>query len=86
MVYGEFGNVGLAGERSVILTIPDDVTIQHIALSDIGAFAVLSFKNQERFIGKAIELAGDELTVEQVITAIGRAVGYPLTTARGSPY
>jgi uncharacterized protein YbjT (DUF2867 family) len=73
---------GLAGELSVITTIPDDVTIQHIALSDIGAFAALAFKNPERLIGKAIELAGDELTVEQVITAISRAVGHPLTIAR----
>ncbi|AVH57830.1 MULTISPECIES: NmrA/HSCARG family protein [Streptomyces] len=69
---------GLTGEHALIRAIPSDATVQLIALSDIGAFAALAFGNPEQYLGKAIELAGDELTLDQMISAIARATGRTL--------
>jgi uncharacterized protein YbjT (DUF2867 family) len=76
---------GVSGEHSVIRTIPSNVVIQHVAISDIGAFAALAFGNPDYYVGRAIELAGDELTVEQIISAITRATGRRLLRVRSRP-
>ncbi|MCT9929907.1 NmrA/HSCARG family protein [Planotetraspora sp. A-T 1434] len=75
---------GVTGELALVRAIPPNVTVQLIALSDIGAFAALAFGNPERYLGKAIELAGDELTLDQIVSAIGRATGrtLPLSPSR----
>lgn len=78
---------GLTGEHALIRTIPANATVQLIALSDIGAFAALAFGNPEQYLGKPIELAGDELTLDQIVTAIGQATGrtLPLSPIRKEP-
>ena len=78
---------GLTGEHALIPTIPSHAAVQLIALSDIGAFATLAFDNPERYLGKAIELAGDELTRDQIVSAISRATGrtLPLPPSRKEP-
>ncbi|MEV6367114.1 NmrA/HSCARG family protein [Micromonospora musae] len=69
---------GLTAEHPVIQTIPPNATVQLIALDDIGAFATLAFGDPGHFLGEAIELAGDELTVDQMLDAITRATGRAL--------
>ncbi|MAG36081.1 MAG: NmrA family transcriptional regulator [Dehalococcoidia bacterium] len=41
--------------------------MQMIATDDIGAFAALSFSKPKQFIGQALEIAGDEVTLEQAV-------------------
>ncbi|KAF7540295.1 hypothetical protein G7054_g1515 [Neopestalotiopsis clavispora] len=55
--------------------------LQLIATSDIGAFAAKSFMEPEKFAGKAISLAGDELTFEQMSAIFKEKTGsdVPLT-------
>ncbi len=55
-----------------------DVPQQLIAVDDVGAFAELAFDQPERYIGTAIEIAGDELTPMQIAAAITRAIGKSL--------
>ncbi|MEW2512791.1 NmrA/HSCARG family protein [Streptomyces sp. NPDC046870] len=69
---------GVNGEHALLRTIPFNATVQLIALEDIGAFAALAFGNPQQYLGKAIELAGDELTLDQIVAAISRAVSRPL--------
>ncbi|NYI06844.1 NmrA/HSCARG family protein [Allostreptomyces psammosilenae] len=52
-----------------------DVPVQLIAVDDIGAVAALAFAHPEEYLGEAIELAGDELTPEETVKLIGRALG-----------
>ena len=40
--------------------------IQVIALNDVGAFAALVFNDPQRFIGQEIEIAGDEVSPNQI--------------------
>lgn len=52
--------------------------IQSIAVEDIGVFAVLAFANPEQYIGKTIELAGDELTESQIVDTFTKVIGRPV--------
>jgi uncharacterized protein YbjT (DUF2867 family) len=56
-----------------------DTPLQMIAVRDIGIFARMAFEQPESFLGEAIEIAGDELTVPQIASALradGRAIRY----------
>jgi uncharacterized protein YbjT (DUF2867 family) len=52
--------------------------LQMIALQDIGEFGAAAFLRPDRFIGQAIELAGDELTMPEVAAQLSRAMGRPV--------
>lgn len=52
-----------------------DTVLQQIAVDDIGAFAALAFSKPNAWIGRAVELAGDELTMTQLAATFGRALG-----------
>jgi uncharacterized protein YbjT (DUF2867 family) len=69
---------GVTSDNSVLRMIPPRTIVQHIAITDIGAFAALALRNPAHFIGKAMELAGDELTADQIAVAITRTVRRPI--------
>ncbi|WP_246005168.1 NmrA/HSCARG family protein [[Actinomadura] parvosata] len=48
---------------------------QLIALTDIGAFAALAFGDPEGYLGRAVDLAGDQLTPPQIARALSAALG-----------
>ena len=82
---------GLVGEVALVRIAPPAVRIQLIAASDIGAFAALAFADPERYVGLGLELAGDEVTREQLVGAIERAIGRtvnvdPLTPETSAKY
>ncbi|NUR95517.1 MAG: NmrA family NAD(P)-binding protein [Kribbellaceae bacterium] len=54
---------------------PPGEPVQIIALEDIAEFAALAFEQPERFAGRTLELAGDELTPVDAVAAIGTATG-----------
>lgn len=65
---GMFFSMGLAPDK----------TIQVIAVDDIGAVTATVFANPAEYIGKTIELAGDELTESQIAATLTRVVGRPV--------
>lgn len=70
--------LGVSGGTLTDMFLPD-VPVQLIAATDIGVFAALAFGNPDEYLGTAIELAGDELTMPQIVTAISRVTGHPVT-------
>jgi uncharacterized protein YbjT (DUF2867 family) len=62
------------------LNVPwhDDLVVQLIAINDIGAFAALAFADSGRYLGQAIEIAGDRLTAPQIADALSAAAGRPI--------
>jgi uncharacterized protein YbjT (DUF2867 family) len=52
--------------------------LQMVAVDDIGAFAALAFATPEQWLGRAIELAGDELTMPQAAACFGWVLGRPV--------
>jgi uncharacterized protein YbjT (DUF2867 family) len=53
--------------------------IQSIAVEDIGVFAALVFANRNQYLGRTIELAGDELTELQIADTFTKVIGRPVT-------
>ncbi|GAA2879286.1 NmrA family transcriptional regulator [Actinoplanes cyaneus] len=68
----------MAGDRLVYRRgLAPGVPLQMIAANDIGYFAADAFDAPEEFIGAKVELAGDELTGEQIAEVFQRHTGIP---------
>lgn len=50
-------------------------TLQQVATDDIGAFATLAFSDPEGWTGRAVELAGDEMTMAEAAGVFSRVIG-----------
>jgi uncharacterized protein YbjT (DUF2867 family) len=50
-----------------------------VALKDIGAFSAAAFMRPKDFIGQAIDLAGDELTIPEVAALLTKSMGRPIS-------
>ena len=48
---------------------------QQVAVEDVGAFAAMAFGHPDEWIGREVELAGDERTMPEIAEAFGRVVG-----------
>jgi uncharacterized protein YbjT (DUF2867 family) len=59
------------------MPMPADVPLQMVAVEDIGTAAAAALLDPSRVPGGAVELVGDELTLEQAAAAVGRARGVP---------
>jgi uncharacterized protein YbjT (DUF2867 family) len=55
-----------------------DKGVQLVAVEDIGVFAALAFANPDLYLGKTIELAGDELTELQIADTFTKVIGRPV--------
>ena len=51
---------------------------KQIAVRDIGAMAARAFADPDHWIGRAIELAGDALTMEETAATMSRVIGRPV--------
>ena len=49
-----------------------DKKLQQVAVEDIGAFAAMAFEDPDGWIGREVDLAGDELTMPQMAETFGR--------------
>ncbi|MEV4473189.1 NmrA/HSCARG family protein [Nonomuraea sp. NPDC049504] len=65
-------------DGAVATAFAADVPQQVMAVDDVGAFAALAFGRPGEWIGRAVDLAGDELTPRQIAAAISEAIGRPL--------
>src|SRR5262245_41920222 len=72
---GTFMGMGLTPDR----------TNQYITVDDIGAFVALAFANPQEWIGKGLEIAGDELTETQIAETFSRVIGRPVQRSSTNP-
>ena len=66
-----------AGKVTVSLALRPQTRLSVIAVGDIGAFAAIAFDRPGEFIGRQIEIAGDDLTGPEIAAAFGRSCGLP---------
>lgn len=52
-----------------------DTLFQQIDVEDIGAFTELAFTNPDRWIGRELEIAGDERSMEEIAATFGSMTG-----------
>ncbi len=57
------------------MPMPPERALQGIAVENIGAFTTLVLENRDRFLGKRINIASDELPVRQYAEGISRVSG-----------
>jgi uncharacterized protein YbjT (DUF2867 family) len=57
------------------MAINPDKSLQMFAVEDLGGFVRMAFERPDEYIGKAIDLAGDEMTMTQVAAAFSRLIG-----------
>jgi uncharacterized protein YbjT (DUF2867 family) len=52
-----------------------DKPFQHVAVEDIGAFATIAFEHPDEWIGREVDIAGDEQTMPEIAATFGRVIG-----------
>jgi uncharacterized protein YbjT (DUF2867 family) len=52
-----------------------DKAFQQVAVEDVGAFAAMAFEHPEEWIGREVDLAGDEQTMPEIAETFGRVAG-----------
>ena len=52
-----------------------DKPLQQVAVEDIGAFAAIAFENPDRWIGREVDLAGDEQSMTEIADTFSRVIG-----------
>ena len=63
------------GKLTLYMAINKNTKLQIIAVDDIGAIAAIVFNDPEKYIGKEIEIAGDELTLAEMAEKLSKAYG-----------
>lgn len=63
------------GKLTLNMAIKKDTKLQIIAVDDIGAIAAIVFNDPEKYLGKEIEIAGDELTLKEMAGKFSAALG-----------
>jgi uncharacterized protein YbjT (DUF2867 family) len=49
--------------------------LQQISVDDIGAFAAMAFANPDQWLGRELDLAGDELNMPEVAQTLSQVIG-----------
>ena len=63
-------------------TLDPEVPQQMLAVDDVGRFAAMAFGDPETWKGRALEIAGDEMTMPQAAEAFTRALGIKVRYVR----
>jgi uncharacterized protein YbjT (DUF2867 family) len=53
-------------------------TLQMVAVQDIGGFTAVILAHPQDYLGRTVELAGDELTEAQIAETLARVIGRPV--------
>jgi uncharacterized protein YbjT (DUF2867 family) len=64
---------------TLALPLSPDVNFQQIAVDDVGAIAATAFDNREQWLGRALDIAGDEAAVADIVATFARVIGRPVT-------
>jgi uncharacterized protein YbjT (DUF2867 family) len=59
--------------------IKPETVLQMITVRDVGKYGKLAFERHEELNGRAIDIAGDQLTMPQTAAVIGAAAGRTIT-------
>jgi len=65
-------------EGRIATAMPPDRKLAMISFRDIGRFAVHILENREEFLGRAIDIAGDNLTGEESAEILSRITGHEI--------
>jgi uncharacterized protein YbjT (DUF2867 family) len=67
------------------LALPVDIPLQQLDRRDLGRFVAELFGAPDRFVGRRIDIASDEITPRQMAAALQRALGRPVRAVSFDP-
>jgi len=72
-------NPGMFGQMmgALLATMPADCKIQFVSTHNIGMFAAKALLHSDAWAGRAVGLAGDEMTLQEVDEVFRRVTGHP---------
>ena len=62
-------------DGQLALPLEEGVSLQMVDVRDVGRAAAVAFANPDEFVGERIELAGDELTLEETAEVLSTVTG-----------
>ncbi|MFQ5569437.1 MAG: NmrA/HSCARG family protein [Rhodothermales bacterium] len=75
--WGLFSREAILG-GTLAQPLDPDIPLQQISVDDIGAFAAMAFADPDEWLGREVELAGDERTMPEVADLFSRILGRPV--------
>jgi uncharacterized protein YbjT (DUF2867 family) len=69
------GMAGMIREGKLAAPLTPGRKLQMIAVDDIGAFATLAFEHPQKWLGRALDLAGDEISMSDLAALLTRVLG-----------
>jgi uncharacterized protein YbjT (DUF2867 family) len=66
---------------TLTVALHPDTRLQMVAVHDIGAFVALAFDHPDQWLGRTLELAGDDLTMTDYAARLTQATGHPVAFA-----
>jgi uncharacterized protein YbjT (DUF2867 family) len=69
------GMKGMIDQGTITLPLSPETRLAMIAVDDIGGFAAMAFEHPGRWQGRAIDIAGDDLSMNEAARAFTRAAG-----------
>nr|WP_269330198.1 NmrA/HSCARG family protein [Kineosporia babensis] len=77
-IFEEIGPRPVDGHLQLGLWMPPELPVQMIAVADIAKFAADAFDSPGTWLGRQVEIAGDELTGPQMAQAFAAVCGRPV--------
>ena len=74
----EWARAGISNGSFSSWGVREDKRTQLIAVDDIGAIVAVVFSDRPRFLGRTLEIAGDELTELEQAEALTKVIGRPV--------
>jgi uncharacterized protein YbjT (DUF2867 family) len=65
-------------EGKLVQPLKPETKLQQVSVNDLGAFAVMAFEKPNEWIGRAVDLAGDEMTMTETATTFSHVIGHPV--------
>ena len=59
-----------------------DRPFQHVAVEDVAVFAAIAFEQPDEWIGREVDIAGDEHTMPEIAETFSRVIGREVPTTR----
>ncbi len=63
---------------ALALPLDPEKSLQQASVEDVGAFAALAFERPEKWLGREVDLAGDELTMLETARMFAQVIGRPV--------
>jgi uncharacterized protein YbjT (DUF2867 family) len=60
---------------TLVQPLDPDKPFQHVAVEDVGAFAAIAFDHPDEWVGREVDLAGDEQTMPEIAETFGDVIG-----------